>query len=261
MYHYIYKVSDNKGRFYVGRHSTINLEDNYLGSGKWIRGIKDKSCLKKDIIEFVENFEDLLEKERTLISEFINDPLNMNFSDNSCGFGCGDRNPARSEKEKKRRSEYNWMKSEEGRRWVSKNNPSKKESVKKKRREKAKEQWNKKTHNFQNDDVITRKKASTTERNKKNNPMFDKNVCEKVSSKLKENYKNGTHNFCDPKNREKVSRVNRERLLTNENPMKNKSISILFQKSKDKVICPHCKKTGGKPVMMRYHFDKCKSKL
>jgi group I intron endonuclease len=27
---------------------------------------------------------------------------------------------------------------------------------------------------------------------------------------------------------------------------------------KPKVQCPHCKKVGGKPVMVRYHFDKCK---
>lgn len=31
--------------------------------------------------------------------------------------------------------------------------------------------------------------------------------------------------------------------------------------SKPKVICPHCLKEGGKPVMMRYHFDNCKLKV
>ena len=25
------------------------------------------------------------------------------------------------------------------------------------------------------------------------------------------------------------------------------------------VMCPHCNKTGGKPVMIRHHFDNCKS--
>lgn len=33
-----------------------------------------------------------------------------------------------------------------------------------------------------------------------------------------------------------------------------------MRKPKPKVTCPHCEKTGGKPVMMRYHFDNCKSK-
>jgi group I intron endonuclease len=27
---------------------------------------------------------------------------------------------------------------------------------------------------------------------------------------------------------------------------------------KEKVTCPHCGKTGGKPIMVRYHFDNCK---
>ncbi len=30
---------------------------------------------------------------------------------------------------------------------------------------------------------------------------------------------------------------------------------------KPKVTCPHCGKIGGKPVMLRFHFDFCKSKL
>jgi uncharacterized protein YdaU (DUF1376 family) len=29
---------------------------------------------------------------------------------------------------------------------------------------------------------------------------------------------------------------------------------------KPKVTCPHCGKTGGKPQMIQYHFDKCKLK-
>jgi hypothetical protein len=30
------------------------------------------------------------------------------------------------------------------------------------------------------------------------------------------------------------------------------------RKPKEKVKCPHCNKIGGKPVMKRYHFEKCK---
>jgi hypothetical protein len=42
------------------------------------------------------------------------------------------------------------------------------------------------------------------------------------------------------------------------NPMKRPEIAALFRKPKPAITCPHCGKTGGKPVMMRYHFDKCK---
>jgi hypothetical protein len=28
---------------------------------------------------------------------------------------------------------------------------------------------------------------------------------------------------------------------------------------KEVITCPHCNQMGGKPVMKRFHFDKCKS--
>ena len=31
-------------------------------------------------------------------------------------------------------------------------------------------------------------------------------------------------------------------------------------KPKEKITCPHCNKTGGKPAMKRYHFDNCKQR-
>ena len=41
-----------------------------------------------------------------------------------------------------------------------------------------------------------------------------------------------------------------ERLKNNEN----------LKKPKERVTCPHCGKIGGKPVMMHFHFEKCKFK-
>ena len=48
------------------------------------------------------------------------------------------------------------------------------------------------------------------------------------------------------------------KMMTEKNPMKNPEIAKKFKKPKERVICPHCGKEGGKPVMKRYHFDKCK---
>ncbi len=42
----------------------------------------------------------------------------------------------------------------------------------------------------------------------------------------------------------------------------NKGISgPLLGIKKDNVKCPHCMKIGGKPTMMKWHFDNCKMKV
>jgi hypothetical protein len=38
------------------------------------------------------------------------------------------------------------------------------------------------------------------------------------------------------------------------NPNANKGIKL------QTVTCPYCQKTGGKPAMMRFHYDNCKQK-
>ena len=86
MFHFIYKTYSSSGLYYYGRHTTDNLNDGYFGSGKWIRSIKDKSNLKRDIIFFCETQEELLKKEKEYISKYINDPKCMNFNENSVGF-------------------------------------------------------------------------------------------------------------------------------------------------------------------------------
>ena len=86
MFHFIYKTYSSSGLYYYGRHTTENINDGYFGSGKWIRSIKDKSILKRDIILFCENQEELLKKEEEYIAMYINDPKCMNFNENSIGF-------------------------------------------------------------------------------------------------------------------------------------------------------------------------------
>jgi hypothetical protein len=86
MHHFIYKISSSSGLYYYGRHSTENIDDGYYGSGKWIKSIKNKSKLKKEIVLFCSNFKHLLEMEKKYISENIDNPLCMNFNENSMGF-------------------------------------------------------------------------------------------------------------------------------------------------------------------------------
>lgn len=60
--------------------------------------------------------------------------------------------------------------------------------------------------------------------------------------------------------KEKLREIGLKSRMVTDNPMKDPTIAAMFKKPKEKVTCPHCGKVGGKPVMMRYHFEKCKFK-
>jgi hypothetical protein len=86
MFHFVYKTYSPSGFYYYGRHSTTNIDDGYLGSGKWVRSIKDKSKLKREIVLFCENIQELMKKEEEYIGKYINNPFCMNFNEKSIGF-------------------------------------------------------------------------------------------------------------------------------------------------------------------------------
>ena len=93
MFHYTYKITSNSGLYYIGRHSTKNIDDGYMGSGKWVTDIKDKSKLSKEILEYFDNFNELQKAEESLLYEHINKKGCMNFNNKSVGFATGDLNP------------------------------------------------------------------------------------------------------------------------------------------------------------------------
>ena len=77
-YHFIYKTTNLiNDKFYIGMHSTNNLNDKYIGSGKrlWYSINKyGKDNFKFEILEFFPNRKQLREREK----EIINDDLLMN---------------------------------------------------------------------------------------------------------------------------------------------------------------------------------------
>jgi len=82
-YHYIYKITCLKNnRYYIGMHSTDNLEDGYFGGGKRIKNsVKKhgKDAHRKEILEFFENRDLLKNREIELVNEdLLNDPMCMN---------------------------------------------------------------------------------------------------------------------------------------------------------------------------------------
>jgi hypothetical protein len=87
MKHYIYKTFRENGQYYIGRHSTNNLNDGYQGSGKWVKDcISSGIKLQTEILEFCDTVEVLKEKEHEYLKEHHNKEHNMNFLIGSDGW-------------------------------------------------------------------------------------------------------------------------------------------------------------------------------
>jgi hypothetical protein len=81
--HYLYKTTCLvTGRYYIGMHSTSNLDDGYMGSGRRLTASIRKHGVdnhKKEIIEFFDTRELLVEAEKKVITpEMITDKNCMN---------------------------------------------------------------------------------------------------------------------------------------------------------------------------------------
>lgn len=81
-FHYIYQITRDDGKFYIGMHSTDNLEDGYFGSGKLItRSIKKHGLARhsKQILEFLPTREALRIREKEIVcNELLGDARCMN---------------------------------------------------------------------------------------------------------------------------------------------------------------------------------------
>ncbi len=82
-YHYIYKTTCSvNGKYYIGMHSTDNLDDGYIGSGKrlWFSiNYHGKENHTKEILEFCDNRQELREREAEIVNEqLLNENLCMN---------------------------------------------------------------------------------------------------------------------------------------------------------------------------------------
>ena len=256
MYHYTYKITHENGKYYVGRHSTNDLNDGYMGSGIWVRQIKDLNSLSKQILNFYDTQDDLLEAEEDLVNENIDNPYNMNYSNVPSGFSTGEKNPSnRPHANSYLGSNYTDYQREK---MVEFN---KREETREKRREKNQELVENSQHNFQRTDVKEKAKQTQRENYKiYGHYMQSEENRQKQRDIVQEQLKEGTHNFQKKETKENAAIALKERLAQEGNPMHNPEIAKKLKKPKPKVTCPHCNKEGGKPVMVRYHFDNCKFK-
>lgn len=94
-YHYIYKTTCSvTGRYYIGMHSTDNLEDGYIGSGRrlWLSINKHgRENHTKEILEFLESRQALKDRETQLVNEdVLKDPMCMNLQPGGGGGFSGE---------------------------------------------------------------------------------------------------------------------------------------------------------------------------
>ena len=262
MKHFIYKTTHTNGKYYIGRHSTINENDGYLGSGKWVRGIKDKSTLSREILTECETFEELVDAEEELLIEHINDPFCMNMNTNSVGLVAGGDNPmknpeyaskisgdnhySRTHPEKLTRGDSHWM---------NKNNLAKEEFIN--------------NHPLRKPENRAKASARRTELNRIDNPSTKRaaegkhhwqngkapNAGGKQNRRLVEE---GRHNFQGPEH-------NRRMIEEGKNPwvgstQNEKMLAEGKHPSQIKKTCEHCGKTVSKGMYKRWHGDNCKNK-
>lgn len=109
-YNYIYLITNNlDNKIYVGKHSTNNLNDGYLGSGKHLkRAIRKygKVHFSKKILAYADTEKKLNWFERYYIKKYNSTDLSIGYNIAHGGEGsCGNLGKPMSEEQKKKISE------------------------------------------------------------------------------------------------------------------------------------------------------------
>lgn len=267
-YHYIYKTTCSiTNKYYIGMHSTNDLNDGYQGSGIILRrSIKKygKDNHTTEVLEFLDSRNELKRREAEIINEdLLNDELCLNVY---LGGGITDdqtfngHNQVTKDKIAKTLSKpYSEIYGEDA------------DIQKSKRKEGAIKQWS----NYSDDErkQISKNISNSTKTHWANNKYVAKTyICPhcnkegKGSAMLQHHFNNcklitGISRTLSDEAKEKIKKTLTGRTLSEETKNKlkgkippNKGIKY------EKIKCPHCNKLVATNIANRDHFDKCKHK-
>lgn len=264
MFHFIYKTIHKNGKYYIGRHSTSNMDDGYIGSGRWPSSIKDKSNVKREILEFANDAECLKELEGKYLREHYGRSCCMNATPDPVGFESTTnpmKNPNIAMKisgtnhwsykfpekfKEKLAGENHWMnKDTEAKEKFLQSHPNKDGKN-------AKLAYQRGTHN-----TLTKNPSTMNSKNGTHHWQNGKspNYQGKLNKKLIEE---GRHNFLGPETNQKRIDQGTHNFLGSDSNLKR--LQEGRHPSQQKQTCEHCGKTVSIGMYTRWHGINCKDK-
>ena len=261
MKHFIYKTTHKNGKYYIGRHSTENIDDGYVGSGVWPRSIKDQTTLTREVLEYAVDSTALKLLEGKYLSEHYGKPGCMNLTSDPIGFDSTNNpmtNPAIAEKiagnnhymrknpqaRENSRQKQNKLVSEGKHNLQGDRNPNKDGRNAKLAME------NGKHINLTNNPSKWRSEAGIHHWQNGNSP----NASGKLNKKL---VAEGTHNLLGPAH-------NRKMIAEGKNPWVGAESNLTrlangTHPSQIKKTCEHCNKQVSVAMYTRWHGSNCRS--
>lgn len=90
MFYTVYKVTNQiTGKIYIGCHKTLDLDDSYMGSGKYLKRSQEKHGMHnftKEILFVYDNSKDMFSKEAELVNaDFVTEENTYNIKVGGCG--------------------------------------------------------------------------------------------------------------------------------------------------------------------------------
>jgi hypothetical protein len=232
-YTYITTLKDSD-KYYVGRHQSKYPpeKDQYMGSGKWVKSIKDRSRLKRTVLEFYTNEKELTAAERILLGMHMTNPNCMNMNENPTGFS----------------SENNWRKTPEGRENSRQlfllNNPTRGKSPSQETLEKMRIASTGRPKTKE-----TREKLRLAMLGRFTGKIWTDEQRQRLSETRKEEYRSGSRTHARGmagKNQSEISKEKMRKAQQNRNRSQ---------------YCEHCERYFALCAFIRWHGEHCKLKV